>query len=94
MDEQYIIDLKYGNKGLPYIEPIPGAKICAEKHGNTYTIKGNAEGLIFLANTLVALAKMNNQPETEGYHIHIDDLYEINDENIDFILTKEVLWSV
>lgn len=89
MNENHIIHLRYGKQGIPYVEQIPGAKLRAEKHGNTYTIRGNSEGLLFLAHSLVALAKMENQPETEGYHIHLDDLYEINNENIDFILRKD-----
>lgn len=91
MNEKYIINLEDGSHGIPYVEPIPEAKLRAEKHGNTYTISGNAEGLLFLAHNLVALAKMKTKPETKGYHIHIDDLYKINDENVDFILRKDGL---
>jgi hypothetical protein len=86
MREQYTVEIEYGSNGLPYVESVIGAKLRAAKHGNTYTIYGNSEGLLFLAHNLIALAKMKKQPEMEGYHIHLDDLFELNDEGIDFIL--------
>lgn len=88
-EKKYEIQLHYGNHGIPYIEPDPKAKLNAEKHGNTYTIKGNTEGLLLLARSLVSLAIMDEISENKEYHIHIDDLYNINHENTEFIIRKE-----
>ena len=89
MDKCYITTLEYGRFGLPYIETIPGAKLSVEKQGNTFIIRGNPKGLRFLAHNLVALAQMEAHPETEGYHIHLDDLDEVNNGHIDIILRIE-----
>ena len=82
-------DLEYGKYGLPIIRAEVGTKLLAQKHGNTFTIKGNRQGLLFLAHCLASLAKMPESPGTEGYHIHLDDLFSLNDQGIDFILAKE-----
>ncbi|MEW5988083.1 MAG: hypothetical protein AB1791_15740 [Chloroflexota bacterium] len=89
MSEQYVIELKYGTYGLPDVEYTPGAKLSIKKQDNTYTIYGNELGLLFLAHNLIALAKMEMKPGNEGYHIHLDDLYALNVENIDLILRRE-----
>jgi hypothetical protein len=82
-------DLKYGKYGLPIVRAEAGTKLLAQKHGNTFTIKGNRQGLLLLAYSLASLANMPELPGTEGYHIHLDDLFSLNDEGIEFILAKE-----
>ena len=86
---KYIIDLLYGKHGLPYVKPEPGARLLADQDGRTFTIRGNAEGLLLLARSLVALAEMKTTPENEGYHIHLDELFDINSEGIEFILRRD-----
>ena len=89
MVKEYKVKLEYVISGLPYVEQISGAKLIAEKHENTYTLSGNASGLLFLAQNLIALAEMPTQPSNEGYHIHLDGLYDLNNTGVDFILRKD-----
>lgn len=86
---QHVIEVKYGKYGVPYIEPIQNACLIVENKEKTYTIRGNAEGLMLLAKALVALARHSLNSATDGYHIHLDDLYELNDENIEIILYRD-----
>lgn len=78
--------IKISASGLPVLKPAPGRRLRAKKHDSTFTITGNKEGLLLLAHALMGLAMMPERPENRGYHVHLDDLYEINDEGIDFIL--------
>jgi hypothetical protein len=89
MVERYEIEVRVGQYGLPYVEPIEGAKLSVRQHGQQFTIVGNAEGLLFLARNLVALATMRAVPGSEGYHIHLDDLYALNEDGVELILRKE-----
>ena len=83
------LDVEYGSHGLPILQAEAGARLTAQKHDNVFTIKGNEQGLLFLARSLVSLAKLQASPDHEGYHIHLDDLYALNDDKIEFILAKE-----
>ncbi|MFZ2448945.1 MAG: hypothetical protein WAW36_00295 [Methylovulum miyakonense] len=83
------LDIEYGKHGLPLIQPDAKAKLLAQKHGNEFTIKGNKEGLLFLAKSLASLAYMPELLENEGYHLHLDDLYSLNNQGIEFVLAIE-----
>ena len=82
-------DLEYGEHGLPVIQPEAGTKLLAEKHGSVFTIKGNRQGLLFLARSLASLANLPEPDKHKGYHVHLDDLYSLNDQGIEFILARE-----
>ncbi|MFP4343539.1 MAG: hypothetical protein ACLFU8_02490 [Anaerolineales bacterium] len=84
--EKYLVEVEYNEQGVPYIEGFPDASIYAEKNGNVYTIKGNSDGLLFLAHCLVALAKASPVVKEQGYHIHLDSLYNINESDVEILL--------
>jgi hypothetical protein len=86
---KYNFDYELGSGGLPYIPAISGALLTVEQHGKSFSIIGNREGLLFLAHNLIALAQISEQQVQEGYHIHLDDLFRLNDKGIELILNRE-----
>lgn len=48
-------------------------------------IEGNQDGLLLLAKALLGMAEYVN---SDGYHIHLDDLYKINNADKTFTISK------
>ncbi|WP_437716990.1 hypothetical protein WMF45_11605 [Sorangium sp. So ce448] len=84
-----VVRIEYNESGLPVLIPTPGCRLTAAKHGNSFTIKGNREGLLLLARSLIGLAQMPENEANRGYHIHLDDLYEINDQGVDVLVALD-----
>lgn len=82
----YALPLEYGSSGLPFFEAIPEARLQAKASQNEFTISGNKNGLLFLAHQLIGLANMENQLQHKDYHIHLDDLYSLNNNGVHFSL--------
>ncbi|MFV0540945.1 MAG: hypothetical protein ACK5MZ_06865 [Aestuariibaculum sp.] len=55
------------------------------KNKRTIEIIGNKIGLKLMAKALLGIAETERD---DDYHIHIDDLYKINEENKEFIIRK------
>ncbi len=72
------LTVEFGKNGLPFIEPIDGARLdyTVSENGNL-SFDGNSEGLLILAKALVGMAHCKRN---DGYHVHLDDLYELNDD--------------
>ena len=89
MTDPIQLSAEYGDHGLPILSPTEGCRLVAKKQDKTFTISGNREGLLLLAKALIGLAGMDEREENRGYHVHVDDLYAINDDGIDFILHRD-----
>ena len=71
-DLDYRVTIRYGEYGLPYVEPVPGARLRVVQRGESVSITGNPEGLVCLARHLIGLAHLDQGPALEGYHIHVE----------------------
>ncbi len=60
-----------------------GFKIGVSVEGNTVTISANREGLLSLANHLVALVQ-----EDPGSHIHLDEHNSLEDSSAELIIER------
>lgn len=80
------IEIEYNKQGLPILER-SGNPYLSYSLGNPseLCIEGNQEGLFLLAKALLGMAEYEN---SDGYHIHLDDLYKINNTNKTFTISK------
>lgn len=80
------IEIEYNKQGLPILER-SGNPYLSYRLGNPneLCIEGNQEGLLLLAKALLGMAEYAN---SDGYHIHLDDLYKINNTNKTFTISK------
>lgn len=84
MSKKKIISVSYSNNGIPYIKKQKDAYITFKLNNkNEVVIIGNRIGLRLLAKSALGLAEMDNESD---YHIHIDDLYNINEEGKSFVI--------
>ena len=60
-----------------------GFKINVSVEGNTATISANREGLLSLANHLMALVR-----EEPGSHIHLDEHNSLEDSSAELIIER------
>ena len=60
-----------------------GFKISVSVEGNTAIISANREGLLSLANHLIALVR-----EEPGSHIHLDEYNSLEDNSAELIIEK------
>lgn len=58
-------------------------RISADIDGDTARIVANTEGLISLANILLALAK-----ENPGAHLHLDEYNSLEDGSVELVIEK------
>lgn len=80
------LTIKYNNSDIPCVKRKNGVNLTFQiRNKNELEILGNKKGLKLLARALLGLAECGRK---DGFHIHIDDLYEINDENKSFIILK------
>lgn len=73
------ISVEYNRHGCPIIEKRDGCCLSFYNDSeNNITIKGNENGLRLLAKAIVGLI---NYQSDDGFHIHLDEIYNINTEN-------------
>lgn len=83
-----ILNVEVGENGLPFIEPVNGAQLnYSVSNSGNLNVDGNKEGLLLLAKALVGLAYCERG---DGYHIHLDDLYRLNEVDNFITITKEI----
>lgn len=72
------LNVEFGENGLPFIEPVDGAQLNYSVSNNgSLNVDGNKEGLLLFAKALIGMAYCERD---DGYHVHLDDLYELNEE--------------
>lgn len=80
------IEIEYNENGFPIIERLGKPNLSFNLGmSNTLHIEGNRDGLLLLAKALLGMAEYEN---SDGYHIHLDDLYKINNADKTFIISK------
>lgn len=84
--QEYLVTLRYGRYGFPNVEPIRDANLRIALRGNTFSIAGNPQGLLCLAQHLIGLANMEYSPEKEGYHIHVEEECGLDADGQELIL--------
>lgn len=62
---------------------VDGFRISADVDGDTARIVANTEGLISLANILLALAE-----ESPGAHLHLDEYNSLEDGSVELVIEK------
>lgn len=81
------IEIEYNEKGFPIIELLGKPNLSFNLgNPNELHIEGNRDGLLLLAKALLGMAEYENSDD--GFHIHLDDLYEINNADKTFIISK------
>lgn len=80
------IEIEYNEMGFPIIERSgkPNLSFNLENPNELY-IEGNKDGLLLLAKALLGVAEYEN---SDGYHVHLDDLYKINNVDKTFTISK------
>lgn len=81
------IEIDYNEYGFPILERLGNPNISFRlEDSNELIIEGNKDGLRLLAKALLGMAEYENCDD--GFHIHLDDLYEINNADKTFIISK------
>ena len=83
------IAIEYNEMGFPIIEKLGKPKLSFRmslENPNELYIEGNQDGLLPLAKALLGMAEYENCDD--GFHIHLDDLYEISNADKTFIISK------
>lgn len=87
MNKSKSITVEFGEFGLPFIEPKKNTdlnyRILAD---GTLSIEGNKNGLRLLAPSLLGLAECSID---DGYHIHLDDLDDLNEDGNSIVIYKK-----
>lgn len=63
---------------------ISGFTIAVEQQGNAVVVNANKEGLLSLANILIALSRET----ASGAHIHLDQYNSLEDGSTELIIVK------
>lgn len=80
------IGIEYNENGLPIIERLGKPNFSFKLVSpNELHIEGNQDGLLLLAKALLGMAEYEN---SDGYHVHLDDLYKINNADKTFTISK------
>ena len=80
------IGIEYNENGLPIIERLGTPNLSFKLASpNELHIEGNQDGLLLLAKALLGMAEYEN---SDGYHVHLDDLYKINNADKTFTISK------
>ena len=80
------IGIEYNENGLPIIERLGKPNLSFKLVSpNELHIVGNQDGLLLLAKALLGMAEYEN---SDGYHVHLDDLYKINNTDKTFTISK------
>jgi len=81
------IEIEYNEKGFPIIERFGTPNLSFNlENPNELHIEGNQDGLLLLAKALLGMAEYENSDD--GFHIHLDDLYKINNADKTFTISK------
>ena len=81
------ISVSFNNSNLPYFKSEEGNYLSFDiQNEKCIEIFGNKEGLKLLEKALLGIAECER---TNGFHIHIDDLYQINKEEKEFIISRK-----
>lgn len=81
------IDIEYNENGFPVLERNgnPNLSFSLVSPNELY-IEGNQDGLLLLAKALLGMAEYEN---SDGYHIHIDELYNNADKAFTISKSKQ-----
>lgn len=80
------IEIDYNEYGFPILERLGNPNVSFRLgDSNELIIEGNKDGLRLLVKALLGMAEYENN---DGYHIHLDALYDINEENKVFTINK------
>ncbi len=87
MNKRKTISVSFNKSDLPYIPIKKQSYLIFEisEDSNCVKIIGNKTGLRLMAKCLLGMAETER---ADGYHVHIDDLYNINEEGKEFIIYK------
>lgn len=87
MNKRKTISVSFNKSDLPYIPIKKQSYLTFEisEDNNCVKIIGNRTGLRLMAKCLLGIAEIER---ADGYHVHIDDLYNINEEGKEFIIYK------
>ena len=80
------LSVKYNDFDIPYIKIKKNAHLTYDIQKNGIEIIGNRIGLKLLAKALLGIAESERN---DGFHIHIDDIYNINEDNKNFTISKK-----
>lgn len=82
------LTIQWNNEHLPVLPVDPGAYLTLSIHdsGNALELTGNRAGLLLLAKAALGMAETLRG---DGFHIHLDDLYDINSEGKSILIRKE-----
>ncbi len=84
MPQTKTIEVAFNDTGIPCVEVDPEAELNIRvNEEGTFEITGNRTGLRLLARSALGMAECER---TDGYHIHLDDLYELNRDGNHFIV--------
>ena len=82
------LTIQFNDEQLPILPVEPDVHLTFAIHqgGNELELTGNRAGLRLLAKAALGMAETLRE---DGFHIHLDDLYRINDEEKSIILCRE-----
>ncbi len=88
MKKKKSISVGFNQEGLPYIPIKKNTHLTFKISENNKSIQiiGNKRGLKLIAKALLGVAETER---IDDYHIHLDDLYDINEENKEFIIYRQ-----
>ena len=82
------LTIQLNDEQLPSLPVEPEAHLSFTTHanGNELELTGNRAGLLLLARAALGMAETIRE---DGFHIHLDDLYDINAEGKSILIRKE-----
>ena len=82
------LTIQFNDEQLPILPVEPDTHLSFTTHadGNELKLTGNRAGLLLLAKAALRMAETIRE---DGFHIHLDDLYDINAEGKSILIRKE-----
>ena len=82
------LTIRLNGELIPIIPVEPDTHLTFIKHkdGNELELTGSRAGLLLLAKSALGMAETLRE---DGFHIHLDDLYAINEEGKMIIIRKD-----
>ena len=82
------LTIQLNDELLPILPVEPEAYLSFTTHadGNELELTGNRAGLLLLAKAALGMAET---ARVDGFHIHLDDLYDINAEGKTILIQRE-----
>ena len=82
------LTIQLNDEQLPILPVEPEVHLSFTTHadGNELELTGNRAGLLLLAKAALGMAETIRE---DGFHIHLDDLYSINDEGKSIIICRD-----